>query len=61
LQQRQRLVDGLGAVLVNQLQRLLQFGGHPYRLADTSHRGHRPTDAALPPDRTDVSALARQR
>jgi hypothetical protein len=35
LQQRQRLLDGLGTVLVDQFQRLLQFGGHSYRLADT--------------------------
>ena len=35
LQQRQRLLDGPGTVLVNQLQRLLQIGGHSYRLADT--------------------------
>ena len=35
LQQRQRLVDRLRAVLANQVQRLFQRGGHPIRLADT--------------------------
>jgi len=38
LQQRQRLVDRLRAVLANQVQRLFQRGGHPIRLADTRRK-----------------------
>ena len=36
LQQLQRLLDRLGTILADQLQRLLQHGGHGYRVADSA-------------------------